>query len=41
MTSILEQSGWKSFHKRLKGSKLILLFKVLKGRAGIPCDGLQ
>ena len=22
-------------------SKLILLFKGLKGRAGIPCDGLQ
>ena len=41
MTSILEQLGWESLHKRRKGSKLILLFKVLKGRASIPCDDLQ
>ena len=41
MTSILEQLGWESLHKRLKGSKLILLFKDLKGRASIPCDDLQ
>ena len=27
MTSILEQLGWESLHKRHKGSKLILLFK--------------
>ena len=38
MTSILEQLGWESLHKRCKGSKLILLFK---GRASIPCDDLQ
>ena len=41
MTSILEQLGWGSLHKRRKGSKLILLFKGLKGRACIPCDDLQ
>ena len=42
MTSILEQLGWESLHKRRNGSKLILLFKVLKGRASsIPCDDLQ
>ena len=41
MTSILEQLGWESLHKRCKGSKLILLFKGLKGRAIIPCDYLQ
>ena len=41
MTSILEQLGWESLHKRRKGSKLILLFKGLKGRASIPCDDLQ
>ena len=33
MTSILEQLGWESPHKKRKGSKLILLFKGLKGRA--------
>ena len=33
----LEQLGWESLHKRRKGmSKLILLFKGLKGRASIP-----
>ena len=41
MTNILEQLGWESFHKGRKGSKLILLFKGLKGRASIPCDDLQ
>ena len=41
MTSILEQLGWESLHKRRKSSKLILLFKGLKGRASIPCDDLQ
>ena len=40
-TSILEQLGWESLHKRRKVSKLILLFKGLKGRASIPCDDLQ
>ena len=39
MTRILEQLGWESLHKSLrKGSKLILLFKGLKGRASLPCD---
>ena len=32
MTSILEQLGWVSLHKRRKG---------LKGKARIPCDDLQ
>ena len=41
MTSILEQLGWGSLQKIRKGSKLILLFKGLKGRASIPCDNLQ
>ena len=41
MISILEQLGWESLHKRRKGSKLILLFKGLKGRANIPCNDLQ
>ena len=41
MTSILEQLGWKSLRKRHKGSKLILLFKGLKGRASTPCNDLQ
>ena len=30
-TGILEQLGWESLHKRRKGSKLIFLFKCLKG----------
>ena len=41
MTSILEQLGWESLHKRRKGSKLILLVKDLKGRVSISCDNLQ
>ena len=41
MTSILEQLGWESLHKRRKGSKLILLFKGLNGRASISCDGFN
>ena len=41
LTCILDQLGWESLHKRCKGSKLILLFKGLKGRASIPCDDLQ
>ena len=35
MISILQQSGWESLQKRSKGSKHILLFKGLKGRASI------
>ena len=41
ITSILEQLGWESLHKKRKGSKLILLFKGLKDRAGIYCDDHQ
>ena len=41
MTSILEQLGWESIHKRCKSIKLILLFRGLKDRASIPCDNLQ
>ena len=41
MTSILKQLGWESLNKRRKGSKLILPFKGLKGRASIPCNDLQ
>ena len=41
MTSILEQLGWESLHKRRKGSKLILLLKGLKARASMPWDDLQ
>ena len=41
MTSILEQLGKESLHKRRKSSELVLLFKGLKGRASIPCNDLQ
>ena len=41
MSNILEELGWESLHKRRKGSKLISLFKGLKGRASIPCNDLQ
>ena len=41
MTSILEQLGWESLHKRRKDRKLVLLFKGLKGSASTPCDNLQ
>ena len=41
MTSILEQLRWGSLHKKRKGSKLVSLFKGLKGKASIPCDDLQ
>ena len=41
MTSTLEQLGRESLHKRRKGSKLILLFKGLEGRASIPHNDLQ
>ena len=40
MIIILEQLGWEFLHKRSKGSKLILLFKDLKGRVSIPYDDL-
>ena len=41
MTSIFEQLGWESHYKRRKSSKLILLFKGMKGGASIPCNDLQ
>ena len=41
MTCILQQLGWESLSKRCKGSKLILLFKGLKGSASISCGDLQ
>ena len=43
MISVLEWLGWESLHKRRKGtcSKVILLFKGLKGRASIPCYDFQ
>ena len=34
-------TGWESLHKRRKDSKLISLFKSLKGRASIQCDDLH
>ena len=40
MTGILCQLKWESLKKRRKDSRLILLYKVLKGKAGIPTDDL-
>ena len=39
--AFLNSLGWESLHKRRKGSKLIMLFKRLKGRASKTCDELQ
>ena len=36
MTGILGQLKWKSLKKRRKDDRLILLYKVLKGKARIP-----
>ena len=41
MTSFLNQLGRESLHKRRKDSKLIFLFKGLKGRASIPFDDIH
>ena len=38
MTGILEHLKWESLKKRRRGSRLILLYKGLKGEASIPTD---
>ena len=40
MTGILGQLKWESLNKRRKDSRLILLYKCLKGKARIPTDDL-
>ena len=40
MTGILGQMKWESLKKRRKDSRLILLYKGLKGKARIPTDDL-
>ena len=40
MTGILEHLKWESLKKRRRDSRLILLYKGLKGKASIPTDGL-
>ena len=40
MTGILGQLKWESLKKRRKGSRLILLYKGLKGKASVPTDDL-
>ena len=40
MTGILGQLKWESLKKRRKDSRLILLYKGLKGKAKIPTDDL-
>ena len=40
MTGILGQLKWESLKKRRKDSRLILLYKGLKGKARIPTDDL-
>ena len=40
MNGILSQLKWESFKKRRKASRLILLYKGLKGKARIPTDDL-
>ena len=40
MTDILGQLKWESLKKRRKDSRLILLYKGLKGKARIPTDYL-
>ena len=40
MTGILEQLKWESLKKRRKDSRLIKLYKDLKGAASIPTDDL-
>ena len=43
MTSILEleELKWETLKKRRKDNRLILLYKGLKGKAGIPTDDLN
>ena len=40
MTGILEHLKWESLRKRRRDSRLILLYKCLKGKASIPTDDL-
>ena len=40
MTGILEHLKWESIKKRRRDSRLILLYKGLKGKASIPTDDL-
>ena len=40
MTGILKHLKWESFKKRRRDSRLILLYKGLKGKASIPTDDL-
>ena len=40
MTGILGQLKWETLKKRRKDSRLILLYKGLKGKARIPTDDL-
>ena len=40
MTDILEQLKWESLKKRRKDSRLIMLYKGLKGAASIPTHDL-
>ena len=40
MTGILEHLKWESLKKRGRDSRLILLYKGLKGKASIPTDDL-
>ena len=40
MTDILEHLKWESLKKRRRDSRLILLYKGLKGKANIPTDDL-
>ena len=40
ITGILEHLKWESLKKRRRGSRLILLYKGLKGKANIPIDDL-
>ena len=40
MTGIFEHLKWESLKKRRRNSRLILLYKGLKGKASIPTDDL-
>ena len=40
MTGILGQLKWESLKKRRKDNRLILLYKGLEGKAGVPTDNL-
>ena len=40
MTGIVEQLKWESLKKRRRDSRIIMLYKGLKGAASIPTNGL-